>query len=324
MDVFSIPGWDIKEIKEVNGIREISGRKKNCVTSKKFFFRIFIILTIVVLGVLYSGKIFPIIKEHFKESVVYLSSNEKQETIFEGEMLEEQEGMLTILQVVEDESNKLGKPILANDISNNTYSSKQTVKEDNSSEEIRRSSKMESGSNASNKEIFNQTVAINQNDSEESTKLSEKIQSAPKNEVIEKIENEEILAVSAPFANDYSQAKPWEVLTIIKNDIHANDNTQVLEALFNYLVSFEFGSNSNNLVAVWKTKKGSEKSISELFSYVVNASGLSGINKCYTVTSSNGKYWNEIYFSPGNRIIYDIANNKITTSLEPYQNGIRY
>lgn len=69
------------------------------------------------------------------------------------------------------------------------------------------------------------------------------------------------------------------------------------------LCSFNVNSTANNqgLAAVWKNRCGSDKTIAELFSYVVNSGSTL---KCYTV-KRNSEYWNEVNIS-GTTIIYDI------------------
>lgn len=248
MSPFSIPGWNISEIKNPNGTRELIGQKqKNVSKNPKSFFKV-LLKTVIIFPLLVSPVLFILSKQsNIKDYFMTFASN--------------------------------------------TVSSKKSTPQLNE-----------------NNNVVNKTVT------EKKTKNAQ-----TKNVV----EQKAIQPVTASVViKDYSGSKPWEAFNIIKNDLKTTDNKKVLNSLFDYLSSFKIESNGNNrsLATVWKTKYGSVKNVSELFSYVINTSGNV---KCYTVKTSTGKYWNEVNIS-GTTIIYDILNKKVSTDSSSYQNGYKY
>ena len=136
------------------------------------------------------------------------------------------------------------------------------------------------------------------------------------------VEQNAIQPVIVPVViRDYSENKPWQAFNMIKAELKTTDNQKVLDSLFEYFCAFSISENKQGLAAVWKSKSGTNKTISELFSYVVNSSSSS--LKCYTVTGE-GRFWNEVSLS-GLTIIYDIPNKKIARdNYSEYQNGYKY
>ena len=151
------------------------------------------------------------------------------------------------------------------------------------------------------------------------TLTEEKQKNTPTKNVVEQKSKQPVKLPAV--IKDYSGNKPWEAFNIIKAELKTTDNKKVLDSLFDYLSSFKIDSTTNQgLAAVWKNKCASDKTIAELFSYIVN----SGSNlKCYTVKTKTGKYWNEVNIS-GTTIIYDISNKKVTSNNSDYQNGYKY
>lgn len=251
---FSIPGWNISEIKNPNGTREaICHKQKNVSGKSKSFFRALlktlIILPLLTFTVIFITNKHTLIKNYFST--------------------------------------------FANNI--NSFNKHTTITAENN--------------NIANKEV----ITVNKTVAEEKPKVTQ-----PKNVVEQKAKQPVIVPV---VIRDYSENKPWEAFNIIKADLKTTDNKEVLYALFDYLCSFNNNSTANNqgLAAVWKNKCGTDKTVAELFSYVVN-SGSS--LKCYTV-KRNSEYWNEVNIA-GATIVYDISNNKVTSNNSDYQNGYKY
>lgn len=250
---FSIPGWNISELKNPNGTRESVGQKQKNVSKKAKTFSKILLKSLIILP-------------FFGFTVLFITN--KQTAI---------------------------KNYVTNFASNITLSDKSpTIKTENN--------------NVVNKEV----ITVNKTETEENQK---NIQT--KNVVEQKSKQ----PVKLPAViKDYSGNKPWEAFNMIKTDLKTTDNKKVLDSLFDYLCTFSISANNQGLAAVWKNRCGSSKTISELFSYVVNSSGSSV--KCYTV-KNEGRFWNEVTIS-GTTIIYDIPNKRIARDNSDYQNGYKY
>lgn len=252
---FSIPGWNISEIKNPNGTREYIGYKQKNISKKsKSFFKT-LLRTLIFLPLLIFTILFITNKQTYIEK--YITT-------------------------------------IANNI--NSSNKNTTITTENN--------------NVVNKEV----KTVNK------TLTEEKQKNTPTKNVVEQKSKQPVKLPAV--IKDYSGNKPWEAFNIIKAELKTTDNKKVLDSLFDYLCSFNVNSTANNqgLAAVWKNRCGSDKTIAELFSYIVN-SGSS--LKCYTVKTNTGKYWNEVNIS-GSIIFYDISNKKITKDNSDYQNGYKY
>ena len=256
MSPFSIPGWNISEIKNPNGTREYIGYKQKNISkkSKPFFktlLRILIFLPLLTFTVLFITNKQTYIKNYISTIANNINSSNKNTTITTENINIVNKEVLTVNKTVTEE-----KHINTQTRDTVEYKSKQPV-------------------------------------------------------------------IVPVVIKDYSASKPWEAFNIIKAELKTTDNQKVLKSLFDYLSSFKIDSTTNQgLAAVWKNKCASDKTIAELFSYIVN----SGSNlKCYTVKTKTGKYWNVVNIS-GTTIIYDISNKIVTKDKDnpDYQNGYKY
>lgn len=250
---FSIPGWNVTEIKNPNGTRELFGYKqKNTLKDTNTFFKVLLKVLLILLLLAFIVLVITNKQSHIKNYVTNVASNfispSKSSSIETKNRNFINEKNITINKTVEEEKSRNFK-------TNNNAKQKAMQPEE------------------------------------------------------------------MPFEiKDYSNTKPWEAFNIIKAELKTTENKIVLDSLFNYLVTFSITAKNQRLSLVWKNKSGSDKTISELFSYVVNSAGTP--LKCYTV-KNEGRYWNEITFS-GTTIIYDIPNKKITYNISDYQNGYKY
>lgn len=249
---FSIPGWNISEIKNSNGTRESVGQKQKNVSKKARTFSKILLKSLIILP-------------FFGFTVLFITN--KQTAI---------------------------KNYVTDFASNINLSDKNSI----SSTE---------NDNVVNKEV----TTVNRTETEEKQK------NTPTKNVVEQKSKQPVKLPAV--IKDYSENKPWEAFNMIKTDLKTTDNKKVLDSLFDYLCTFSISANNQGLAAVWKNRCGSDKTIAELFSYVVN-SGSS--LKCYTV-KRNSEYWNEVNIS-GITIIYDISNKKVTKDNSDYQNGYKY
>ncbi len=251
---FSIPGWNISEIKNPNGTCESIGHKQKNVSrnSKRFFktlLKSIIILPLFAFTVLFITNKRTAINNYVTDFASNINSSDK-----------------------------------------NSISSTEN-------------------NNVVNKEV----ITVNK------TLTEEKQKNTPTKNVVEQKSKQPVKLPAV--IKDYSGNKPWEAFNIIKAELKTTDNKKVLDSLFDYLCSFNVNSTANNqgLAAVWKNRCGSDKTIAELFSYVVNSGSTL---KCYTV-KRNSEYWNEVNIS-GTTIIYDIPNKRFARDNSDYQNGYKY
>lgn len=251
---FSIPGWNISEIKNPNGTCESIGHKQKNVSrkSKRFFktlLKSIIILPLFAFTVLFITNKRTAINNYVTDFASNINSSDK-----------------------------------------NSISSTEN-------------------NNVVNKEV----ITVNK------TLTEEKQKNTPTKNVVEQKSKQPVKLPAV--IKDYSGNKPWEAFNIIKAELKTTDNKKVLDSLFDNLCSFNVNSTANNqgLAAVWKNRCGSDKTIAELFSYVVNSGSTL---KCYTV-KRDSEYWNEVNIS-GTTIIYDIPNKRIARDNSDYQNGYKY
>jgi len=119
---------------------------------------------------------------------------------------------------------------------------------------------------------------------------------------------------------DYSSCKPWEAFVVIKKENFLSDDKAVVDYLFNYFCTFEVKESPNNFATTWKSKTGNQKTICELFSYVINSS-RSGL-KCYT-SQKGDSVWNVIKIN-NTEYVYDISNKKSTSDSGNYKDAYKY
>jgi len=85
MNVFSIPGWNISEIKNPNGIRELIGQKQKNILKKPKTFSKILLKTLIMLPLLAFSTLFitnkqPTIKRYFTNFASNIISNETSTT----------------------------------------------------------------------------------------------------------------------------------------------------------------------------------------------------------------------------------------------------
>lgn len=249
---FSIPGWDIKEMKNPNGTCESIGYKHKNISKKpksKFLIKVLLIIPLLAFIYIFISNKQTRINNYVTHFASNIASSDKNLICLNENKKVVNKELITVHKTVSEDKQK----------------------------------------NTTTKKVVEQNA---------------------------------IQPVIVPVViRDYSGNKPWQAFNMIKAELKTTDNQKVLDSLFDYLCTFGISENNQGLAAVWKRKSGTNKTISELFSYVVNSSGSS--LKCYTVKNEDN-FWNELTLS-GITIIYDIPNKKITkNNYSDYQNGYKY
>ncbi len=309
-DFFKIEGFDIKHIKETNelvGTRKIQKKTKKSKAASGVFILVFLSFLSLSFLFVYKKLSHIHIKESFEDIIMTLLKEETKS------ITEQEPAPKTVIAEIKQQAT-VERQILLNpkQIESNGIKKTASVPKEN------RVEPKEKRTVAETKKVAKSEPSNNVNDIKETKEEPKGTPKPIEEKKAEQKENPQFVSGN----KDYTIYKPWEALNIIQGEPNVNDEKSAIDALFKYFCTFETTSSAQNqsLASVWQVQKGSIKNVSELFSYVINASGNDF--KCYTVKRGDN-YWNEIEIN-GKSFYYDISHKKVSTNNNSYTDGFRY